>query len=92
MDKKARTKRALKTWRQKYSLDACKQSLKGSVVVGLFTLINGFLLGPMGLAFGGISGGAVAYGITKNKLKSVSHCIYDEFKPYCYPTYQGKVY
>lgn len=82
-----KTKRAIRIWREKYSKDAWKQSFKGSFIVCLFTLVNGFILGPMGLAFGGISGGVLAYEMTKKRFKSIAHSMYDEYKPYCYPGY-----
>lgn len=76
-------KRVLKNWREEHWKDAWKQSLKGSVIVCLFILINGFVWGPIGLAFGGISGGFVAFELTKKSYKSIADVIYDEYnKPH----------
>lgn len=45
-----------------------KQSAKGAIVAGTCCFIGGILLGPPGLAIGGVAGGITAYKMTKGKF------------------------
>lgn len=47
---------------------AVKQSGKGAIICGACCFAGGLLLGPAGLAVGGVAGGVVAYNMTKGKF------------------------
>lgn len=52
-----------------------KSSAKGAAVAGSSTFLGGLVAGPIGLFLGGAVGGLVAYAMTNNQFKPVSHVI-----------------
>ncbi|XP_053663296.1 protein C19orf12 homolog [Anopheles marshallii] len=52
-----------------------KSSAKGATVAGSSTFVGGLLAGPVGLLVGGAVGGLIAYAMTSNQFKPVSHII-----------------
>ncbi|XP_052901144.1 protein C19orf12 homolog [Anopheles moucheti] len=52
-----------------------KSSAKGATIAGTSTFLGGLVAGPVGLLIGGTVGGLVAYGMTSNQFKPVSHII-----------------
>uniref|UniRef100_A0A182RMW0 Uncharacterized protein n=1 Tax=Anopheles funestus TaxID=62324 RepID=A0A182RMW0_ANOFN len=52
-----------------------KSSAKGATVAGSSTFVGGLLAGPVGLFVGGAVGGLIAYAMTNNQFKPVSHII-----------------
>ncbi|XP_050073269.1 protein C19orf12 homolog [Anopheles maculipalpis] len=55
-----------------------KSSAKGATVAGSSTFLGGLLAGPIGLLIGGTLGGLIAYAMTNNQFKPVSHIIQHE--------------
>ncbi|XP_035899436.1 protein C19orf12 homolog [Anopheles stephensi] len=55
-----------------------KSSAKGATVAGSSTFLGGLLAGPVGLFVGGAVGGLIAYAMTNNQFKPVSHIIQHE--------------
>ena len=54
---------------------AARETLKGSLIAGGACALGGLVLGPPGLAIGGAVGGGIAYCLTKDKFKPLSHVI-----------------
>uniref|UniRef100_A0A182N1A6 Uncharacterized protein n=1 Tax=Anopheles dirus TaxID=7168 RepID=A0A182N1A6_9DIPT len=54
---------------------ALKSSAKGAAVAGSSTFVGGLLAGPVGLFVGGALGGLLAYAVTHDQFKPVSHII-----------------
>lgn len=52
-----------------------KSSAKGATVAGSSTFLGGLVAGPVGLFVGGAVGGLIAYAMTNNQFKPVSHII-----------------
>lgn len=52
-----------------------KSSAKGAAVAGSSSFVGGLLAGPIGLLIGGAVGGLIAYAMTNNQFKPVSHVI-----------------
>ncbi|GFG29432.1 hypothetical protein Cfor_02633 [Coptotermes formosanus] len=55
-----------------------RESLKGGCIAATTTVVGGLLLGPAGLAVGGIVGGCTAALISKGKFKPVSEVIMND--------------
>lgn len=55
-----------------------KQSAKGAIICGTCCFVGGLLLGPPGLALGGVAGGVTAYKMTKGERIWI--VIYRKFK------------
>ncbi|XP_075227021.1 protein C19orf12 homolog [Lycorma delicatula] len=60
---------------------AVTESLKGAALVGAATFIGGILLGPLGLAAGGIAGGITAAASSKNSFRPVAKVILEDMSP-----------
>uniref|UniRef100_A0A182W5G4 Uncharacterized protein n=1 Tax=Anopheles minimus TaxID=112268 RepID=A0A182W5G4_9DIPT len=52
-----------------------KCSAKGAIVTGSSSFLGGLVAGPVGLFAGGALGGLIAYAMTNNQFKPVSHII-----------------
>ncbi|KAJ9584244.1 hypothetical protein L9F63_021406 [Diploptera punctata] len=57
---------------------AVRESLKGGCITGGAAVLGGLLLGPPGLALGGIVGGCTAAAMSNNKFKSVPRVIAED--------------
>ncbi|KAL5276021.1 C19orf12 family protein [Megaselia abdita] len=55
-----------------------KQSAKGAIIAGTCCFIGGMLLGPPGLAIGGVAGGVTAYKMTQGTFRPVSDVIMND--------------
>ncbi|XP_068159231.1 protein Nazo-like [Drosophila tropicalis] len=55
-----------------------EESAKGAAVVGITTLLGGLLLGPRGLALGGVVGGAVAYAMADDSFRPLGEIILND--------------
>ncbi|XP_067007426.2 protein C19orf12 homolog isoform X2 [Anabrus simplex] len=60
---------------------AVKESFKGGCIAGAGAMVGGMLLGPPGLAIGGIVGACSASVMARNKFRPVAHIILYDMTP-----------